>query len=144
MPFKTGSNGAGRELMTQLSATQSYGVIPQDEFDGNVGRRVVIDFDEVRYQRKHVELDDFVISMRSFRRARTRLRAGCIRSSLCRSCNRRPDVTLDFFGYLFKSHRSTSNALQSNCEILIRDGQASAFDNFATSTSSVPPYRRAG
>ena len=49
----------------QLSATQSYGVIPQDEFEELVGRRVVKIQTNLE-KRKHVEIDDFVISMRSF------------------------------------------------------------------------------
>ncbi len=49
----------------QLSATQAYGVIPQDEYEQRVGRRIVkisLHLDK----RRHVEVDDFVISMRSF------------------------------------------------------------------------------
>ena len=49
----------------QLSATQSYGVIPQEEFEELVGRRVVKIQTNLE-KRKHVEIDDFVISMRSF------------------------------------------------------------------------------
>jgi type I restriction enzyme S subunit len=49
----------------QLAATQAYGVIPQEEFEQRVGRRVVKIFMHLE-KRRHVEKDDFVISMRSF------------------------------------------------------------------------------
>ena len=65
---------------TQLSATQAYGVIPQDEYEQRVGRRIVkisLHLDK----RRHVEVDDFVISMRSFQGGLERAWAtGCIRS----------------------------------------------------------------
>ncbi|MBK7203200.1 restriction endonuclease subunit S [Candidatus Amarolinea dominans] len=51
----------------QLSATQAYGVIPQAEFEQKVARRVVQVFLHLD-KRRHVEKDDFVISMRSFGR----------------------------------------------------------------------------
>src|SRR6185436_1722990 len=49
----------------QLAATQKYGVIPQSDFMELEGRRVTqvfLDFDIL----KHVEVGDFVMSMRSF------------------------------------------------------------------------------
>jgi len=49
----------------QLSATQSHGVILQSEYERLVGRKVVRILQHLD-QRKHVEKDDFVISMRSF------------------------------------------------------------------------------
>lgn len=49
----------------QLSATQSHGVVPQAEYERLVGRKVVRTLNDLD-KRKHVEKDDFVISMRSF------------------------------------------------------------------------------
>ncbi len=49
----------------QLSATQAYGVIPQADFEEKVGRRVV-KISMHMEKRRHVEKNDFVISMRSF------------------------------------------------------------------------------
>jgi type I restriction enzyme S subunit len=76
---------ASRELAriddVQLSATQAYGVIPQDEFEKLVGRRVVKISMHLE-MRKHVEPDDFVMSMRSFEGGLERAWAvGAIRSS---------------------------------------------------------------
>jgi type I restriction enzyme S subunit len=65
----------------QLSATQAYGVIPQDEFERRVGRRVVKIFMHLE-KRKHVEREDFVMSMRSFQGGLERAwTSGAIRSS---------------------------------------------------------------
>jgi type I restriction enzyme, S subunit len=104
----------------QLSATQSYGVIPQDEFEELVGRRVVKIQTNLE-KRKHVEIDDFVISMRSFQGGLERAFAtGCIRSSYVILQPLEP-VNADFFGYLFKSPRYIK-ALQATGSF-IRDGQ---------------------
>ena len=65
----------------QLSATQSYGVIPQSDFEEKVGRRVVRISMHLE-KRRHVEKNDFVISMRSFQGGIERAWAsGAIRSS---------------------------------------------------------------
>lgn len=65
----------------QLSATKAYGVILQSDFEERVGRKVVRIINHLE-KRRHVEPDDFVISMRSFQgdleRAFVR---GAIRSS---------------------------------------------------------------
>lgn len=65
----------------QLSATQAYGVIPQALYEQKTGYRVVkisMHLDK----RKHVQADDFVISMRSFQGGLERAwAAGAIRSS---------------------------------------------------------------
>ena len=120
----------------QLSATQSYGVIPQDEFEKLVGRRVVKIQTNLE-KRKHVEIDDFVISMRSFQGGLERAFAtGCIRSSYVILQPLEP-VNADFFGYLFKSSRYIK-ALQETGSF-IRDGQDLNFDNFSKVDLFLPP-----
>lgn len=120
----------------QLSATQSYGVIPQDEFEELVGRRVVKIQTNLE-KRKHVEIDDFVISMRSFQGGLERAFAtGCIRSSYVILQPLQP-VNADFFGYLFKSPRYIK-ALQATGSF-IRDGQDLSFDNFSKVDLFLPP-----
>lgn len=112
----------------QLSATQAYGVIPQDEYESRIGRRVV----KIQFhleKRKHVELDDFVISMRSFQGGLERAwSAGCIRSSYIVL---RPlvEISADYYGYLLKSARYI-DALQATANF-IRDGQDLNFNNFS-------------
>lgn len=120
----------------QLSATQSYGVIPQDEFEELVGRRVVKIQTNLE-KRKHVEIDDFVISMRSFQGGLERAFAtGCIRSSYV-ILQPLELVNADFFGYLFKSPRYIK-ALQVTGSF-IRDGQDLNFDNFSKVDLFLPP-----
>ncbi|MBV6522214.1 MAG: hypothetical protein MNPFHGCM_02360 [Gemmatimonadaceae bacterium] len=67
----------------QLSATQKYGVISQAEFERLENRQVVHAFMHLE-QRKHVEIGDFVMSMRSFEGGLERVHVrGCVRSSYC-------------------------------------------------------------
>lgn len=125
-----------RQGDTQLSATQSHGVIPQEEFEDIVGRRVVKIQTNLE-KRKHVEVDDFVISMRSFQGGLERAFAtGCIRSSyvILRPLE---VVNADFFGYLFKSPRYIK-ALQATGSF-IRDGQDLNFENFSKVDLFIPP-----
>ena len=111
----------------QLSATQAYGVISQAEFERLEGRQVVHSFLHLD-KRKHVELDDFVISMRSFQGGLERAwDTGCIRSSyvVLRSS---AEVHPAFFGHLFKS-TAYIQALQATSNF-IRDGQDLNWNNF--------------
>lgn len=111
----------------QLSATQAYGVIPQEEFEERVGHRVVKISMHLE-QRKHVEKDDFVISMRSFQGGLELAHAsGAIRSSYV-VLRPGPSVDVDFFACLFKS-RAYIGALQATADF-IRDGQDLTFENF--------------
>ena len=111
----------------QLSATQAYGVIEQAEFERRSGHRVVkisMHLDK----RKHVEKDDFVISMRSFQGGIERAWAsGAIRSSYV-VLKPGPDVDANFFRYVLKSP-GYIRALQATGDF-IRDGQDLNFANF--------------
>jgi type I restriction enzyme S subunit len=111
----------------QLSATQAYGVIPQALFEQRTGYRVVkisMHLDK----RKHVEADDFVISMRSFQGGLERAWAsGAIRSSYV-VLEPSTEATASYFQYLFKSHQYI-NALRGTSDF-IRDGQDLNFGNF--------------
>ncbi len=116
----TESKERAREGDQMLSATQKYGVIPLAEFEALEQRQVtmaVVNLD----MRKHVELGDFVISMRSMDGGLERARAvGSVRSSYA-VLKPGPDVEGRFYGALMKSSlyiqalRLTSN--------FIRDGQ---------------------
>ncbi|EHT08613.1 TPA: restriction endonuclease subunit S [Enterobacter hormaechei subsp. xiangfangensis] len=120
----------------QLSATQAYGVIPQEQYEELTGKRVV----KIQFhldKRKHVEKDDFVISMRSFQGGLERAWAqGCIRSSYVVL---RPLENIDaaFYGYLLKLP-SYIAALQQTASF-IRDGQDLNFDNFSQVDLFIPP-----
>ncbi|AUX71171.1 restriction endonuclease subunit S [Erwinia pyrifoliae] len=120
----------------QLSATQAYGVIPQEKYEALTGKRVV----KIQFhldKRKHVEKDDFVISMRSFQGGLERAwSCGCIRSSYVVL---KALQTIDplFYGYLLKLP-SYIAALQQTASF-IRDGQDLNFDNFSRVDLFIPP-----
>jgi type I restriction enzyme S subunit len=103
-----------------LSATQKYGVIPLADFE-SLERRQVTKASTNLEMRKHVEIGDFVISMRSMDGGLERAHAaGSVRSSYS-VLKAGPDVDARYFGFLLKSSlyiqalRLTSN--------FIRDGQ---------------------
>lgn len=112
----------------QLTASQQYGVIYQDEYMELTGTRIVTvekDFDIL----KHVEAGDFVISMRSFQGGlEYSEKSGSISSAYVMLI---PDLNLvypRFYKWLFKSSVYI-NALQSTSN-LVRDGQAMRYSNF--------------
>ena len=116
----TVSGERAREGDQMLSATQKYGVIPLAEFEALEQRQVTMAVVNLN-MRKHVELGDFVISMRSMDGGLERARAvGSVRSSYS-VLKPGPDVEGRFYGALMKSSlyiqalRLTSN--------FIRDGQ---------------------
>jgi len=112
----------------QLSATQSHGVIPQAEYQDMVGRRVT-QIQTNLEKRKHVEIDDFVISMRSFQGGIERAKAaGCIRSSYI-ILKPGPKIHPAFYAYVLKAPRYIQ-ALQITGHF-IRDGQDLNFENFS-------------
>ena len=118
-----------KESERQLTASQQYGVIYQDEYMELTGTRVVTvqkDFDIL----KHVEVGDFVISMRSFQGGlEYSTRSGSISSAYVML---RPNLELvypRFFRWLLKSSLYI-NAIQSTSD-LVRDGQAMRYSNFA-------------
>lgn len=120
----------------QLSATQAYGVIRQEEFERRVGRRVVAITQHLD-KRAHVERDDFVISMRSFEGGLERAwAAGAIRSSYV-VLKPLPEVNVGYFAHLFKSH-DYIGALQATSNF-IRDGQDLSMRNFSLVDLPLPP-----
>lgn len=110
-----------------LSATQKYGVIPLAEYERLEERRVTHAVRNVE-KRKHVEQDDFVISMRSFQGGIERVKArGCVRSSYV-VIQAGLGADKDYFAYLFKSG-SYIQGLQATSSF-IRDGQDLNYGNF--------------
>lgn len=112
----------------QLSATQSHGVIRQSDYERHVGRkvtRILLHLDK----RKHVEKDDFVISMRSFQGGLERAWCqGAIRSSYV-VLSPGSKIYVPYFAHLFKCH-SYIQALRATSDF-IRDGQDLTFSNFS-------------
>ena len=121
---------------TQLSATQAYGVIAQADYEEKIGRKITRILRHLD-QRRHVEIDDFVISMRSFQGGLERAwTSGCIRSSYI-VLDAATELIVAYFGYLFKSVGYIA-ALQSTANF-IRDGQDLNFENFCRVDVPFPP-----
>ena len=121
---------------TQLSATQAYGVIAQARYEEKIGRKVTKILRHLD-KRRHVEVNDFVISMRSFQGGLERAwESGCIRSSyiVLRPAKK---VNVDYFTHLFKTCGYIA-ALQMTANF-IRDGQDLNYNNFCGVDLPFPP-----
>lgn len=112
----------------QLTASQEYGIVYQDEYMEKTGNKVVTvtkDFSIL----KHVEPGDFVISMRSFQGGLEYSdKRGCISSAYVMLIPNKEFVYIPFYRWFFKSSKYI-NALQSTSN-LVRDGQAMRYANF--------------
>ena len=112
----------------QLTASQKHGIMYQDEFMELEGQQVVTvekDFSIL----KHVEPNDFVISMRSFQGGLEYSEvSGCISSAYVMLIPNMDMVYPPFWKWFFKSSKYI-NAIQSTTN-LVRDGQAMRYANF--------------
>ncbi|MFJ7185849.1 restriction endonuclease subunit S [Lysinibacillus xylanilyticus] len=125
----------------QLTASQKYGILPQEEFMKIENQRVtVVEFN--RAILKHVEPGDFVISMRSFQGGLEYSNVrGCISSAYV-MLYPKMKIHTGYFKWLFKSLGYIS-ALQSTSN-LIRDGQALRYTNFSKVPLLNVPYSQQG
>lgn len=112
----------------QLTASQRHGIVYQDEFMEIENQKVVTvekDFSIL----KHVEPNDFVISMRSFQGGLEYSEiSGCISSAYVMLIPDEKNVYPPFYKWFFKSSQYI-NAIQSTTN-LVRDGQAMRYANF--------------
>lgn len=120
-----------------LSATQKYGVIPLSEFEALENRQVTLAVANLD-KRKHVEVGDFVISMRSMDGGLERARAvGSVRSSYT-VLKPGEHVEGRYFGALMKSSMFIQGLrLTSN---FIRDGQDLNFSHVRELKLPLPPF----
>ncbi|WP_439038010.1 restriction endonuclease subunit S [Enterobacter hormaechei] len=126
-----------RKCDEQLTASQKYGVISQQKFMELEGRRVT----QVELNSeilKHVEANDFVISMRSFQGGIEYCAyTGCVSSAYvplipCKL------VHSPYYKHLLKSQRYIE-ALQRTSN-LVRDGQALRYENFCMVDLLIVPF----
>lgn len=111
----------------QLSATQKYGVVPQNQFMEQEGNRVVLALSGTENFR-HVDKDDFVISLRSFQGGIERCHYdGCV-SPAYTILKKNRDISEDYFGYLLKCDWFIS-ALQVGITG-IREGKNVSYEEF--------------
>ena len=113
----------------QLTSSQKYGIISQEEFMKLEGRRltVVMTGEDIL---KHVGIGDFVISMRSFQGGlEYSYVEGKISSAYVMLIPNKDKVYDEYFKWLLKS-KPYIKALQGTSD-LVRDGQALRYANFA-------------
>lgn len=112
----------------QLTASQEYGFIYQDEYMELTGTKIVTVMKDFSIL-KHVEPNDFVISMRSFQGGlEYSERRGSISSAYVMLIPNNEYVYPPFYRWFFKSSKYI-NAIQSTSN-LVRDGQAMRYANF--------------
>ena len=113
----------------QLTSSQQYGILYQDDYMELTGSKVVTvekDFDIL----KHVEAGDFVISMRSFQGGlEYSTKPGAISSAYIMLVPNLELVYPRFYRWLLKSSVYI-DALQRTTN-MVRDGQAMRYSNFA-------------
>ena len=113
----------------QLTSSQQYGILYQDDYMELTGSKVVTvekDFDIL----KHVEAGDFVISMRSFQGGlEYSTKSGAISSAYVMLVPNLALVYPRFYRWLLKSSVYI-DALQRTTN-MVRDGQAMRYSNFA-------------
>ena len=112
----------------QLTASQQYGIISQSDYMALTGSRVVLATQDLE-KWKHVEPQDFIISLRSFQGGLEMSEVtGCItwHYVVLRSCHK--GINARFYKWLFKSSEYIT-ALQRTCNY-IRDGQDLRYSNF--------------
>lgn len=121
-------NQRASEGERQLTASQKLGIVYQDDFMEMENQKVVTvekDFSIL----KHVEPNDFVISMRSFQGGLEYSElSGSISSAYVMLIPNEGKVYPPFYRWFFKSSQYI-NAIQSTTN-LVRDGQAMRYANF--------------
>lgn len=119
----------------QLSATQKYGVIPQSRFIELEDQKVTLALGGLD-NFKHVEVNNFVISLRSFQGGIEWSRfEGCVSPAYTVLRSRR-QIHASFWAYLLKSTGYISE-LQSVTDG-IRDGKSISYDQFGIIGLPVP------
>jgi type I restriction enzyme S subunit len=121
---------------TIMTASQSRGIVPREEFMALEGRRVmaVLTGEDIL---KQVEPDDFVISMRSFQGGIEWSHVSGAVSSAYVVMAPRAGVVPEYYSHLLKS-RAYISALRATSD-LVRDGQALRYANFGKVPLPLPP-----
>lgn len=123
-----------------LTASQKYGVIPQKMFM-ELEQQKVVQVQLGHEILKRAEVNDFVISMRSFQGGIEYCGYKGAVSSAYVPLKPRQDLSISYYKYLFKSIPYIQ-ALQTTTN-LVRDGQALRFANFIQVRIPLLPYSEA-
>ena len=122
----------------QLSATQKYGVVPQTQFMEFEDHKVMLALKGTD-NFKHVDVGDFVISLRSFQGGIEPCHhSGCVSPAYTVLKNRKK-INSDFFKYLFKSQLFIQ-IMQSASEG-IRDGKTITYKEFGRIILPIPDLK---
>jgi type I restriction enzyme S subunit len=122
----------------QLSATQKYGVIPQTLFMQLEDQKVTLALSGIE-NFKHVDADDYVISLRSFQGGIERSKYDGCASPAYTVLKLRVPGDAGYWAFLLKAKPYIA-ALQSVTEG-IRDGKTIGYEQFGQIVLPVPPYR---
>lgn len=121
----------------QLAASQKYGVIPQKKMMEMDGAKVMLALKGTSSFR-HVEKDDFVISLRSFEGGIEHSKYdGCV-SPAYTVLKHEKKIAPSYYRYLFKSEPFIK-ALQSTTDSL-RDGKSISFEQFSFVAIPYPSF----
>ncbi|EMI28467.1 restriction endonuclease subunit S [Rhodopirellula europaea] len=127
---------ASREDDDQLAASQQYGVIPQSLMMKMNDAKVMLALQGTSTFR-HVEVDDFVISLRSFEGGiEHSAYVGCVSPAYTVLAAQKPIIS-EYFKFLLKSGPFVA-ALQSSTDSL-RDGKAISYSDFGSLKLPLPP-----
>jgi type I restriction enzyme S subunit len=120
----------------QLTASQKHGVIPQRLFMEKAEQKVALALGGTD-SFKHVDVDDFVISLRSFEGGIERAHyTGCITPAYT-ILQRDTRCLPTFWAHLFKSQAFIS--MLSTLSESLRDGKAINYESFARALLPLPP-----
>jgi len=112
---------------TVMTASQTRGIVPREEFMSAEGRRVMVVLRD-SYALKKVEVDDFVISMRSFQGGLEWSKVSGAVSPAYVVLVPTKSVVPEYFSHLLKC-KSYIAALRSTADY-VRDGQELRYSNF--------------
>lgn len=126
-----------RQHDMHLTPSQTYGVLPQKKYMEITGSRVVLSL--AGNDMKHVEVDDFVIHLRSFQGGIEWSGYSGKVSPAYTVLTPREDVVSAFFKYLLKS-RGYVQQIASLTDQL-RDGQSMRYKDFGMTPLPTPPVR---
>ena len=120
----------------QLSASQKYGVVPQSKLMEEEDTKYMLALSGTE-NFKHVDIDDFVISLRSFEGGfEHSAYSGCV-SPAYTVLRPKKAIKASYWRHLFKS--SIFREMLAAFNVGVRDGKSIRYDDFARFVLAIPP-----
>ena len=126
-------NERGNDNEVLLSATQQYGMVPQETLDGVVQTKEDTDLQTF----KTVHINDYVISLRSFQGGFEASAYEGVCSPAYQVFHNIKEISHEYYRYLFKSDGFIEK--MNSLTVGIREGKNIQFKDFAQSTIPYPP-----